>query len=64
LSGIHVAAHISLTENGALAPPLAFTANDGSDLGSPVWLDYFEGAVRVNGTIGTTTIKYPVASAK
>lgn len=43
--------------------PFAFTANDcldiGSDLGSPVSLDYFDDApFRFNGTLGTSTIKY------
>ena len=41
-----------------------FTANDcldlGSDLGSPVSLDYFDQApFAFNGTIGTTKIAYP-----
>ena len=43
--------------------PLGFTANDcldfGSDLGSPVSLDYFDTApFKFNGTLGTSTIKY------
>ena len=43
---------------------LAFTANDcldiGSDLGSPVSLDYFDQApFAFNGTIVTTKITYP-----
>jgi hypothetical protein len=43
---------------------LAFTANDcfdiGSDLGSPVSLDYFDQApFKFNGTISTTKIAYP-----
>lgn len=47
-----------------ITAPLAFTANDcldiGSDLGSPVSLDYFDAApFKFNGTIGTTMIKYP-----
>lgn len=51
------------------ASAVSFTANDcldiGSDLGSPVSLDYFDKApFAFNGTIGTTTIKYPVASAR
>lgn len=46
-----------------ITAPLAFTANDcldiGSDLGSPVSLDYFDDApFAFNGTLGTTTIKY------
>ncbi len=46
-----------------MTAPLLFTANDcldfGSDLGSPVSLDYFDLApFRFNGTIGTSTIKY------
>jgi len=45
------------------AAPFAFTANDcldiGSDLGSPVSLDYFDAAPFVfNGAINTTTVKY------
>jgi arylsulfatase len=44
--------------------PLSFTANDcldlGSDLGSPVSLDYFDAApFAFNGTIGKTRIWYP-----
>ena len=47
-----------------MTAPLTFTANDcldvGSDLGSPVSLDYFEEApFRFNGTIKETRIKYP-----
>lgn len=43
--------------------PMAFTANDcldfGSDLGSPVSLDYFDQApFKFNGTFGTSTVKY------
>ena len=43
---------------------LHFTSNAtfdiGSDLGSPVSLDYFDQApFAFNGTIGTTTITYP-----
>jgi arylsulfatase len=43
--------------------PMAFTANDcldiGSDLGSPVSLDYFDQApFRFNGTIMSTKVKY------
>jgi arylsulfatase len=62
---------ISLSVNGKeiasgtvpITAPLAFTANDcldfGSDLGSPVSLDYFDHApFKFNGTIGTSTIKY------
>lgn len=46
-----------------ISAPLAFTANDcldiGSDLGSPVSLDYFDQApFPFNGTIGTTTIRH------
>ncbi|MEQ9407657.1 MAG: arylsulfatase [Fuerstiella sp.] len=46
-----------------MTAPLAFTANDcldfGSDLGSPVSLDYYDEApFRFNGTLGTSTIKY------
>jgi hypothetical protein len=52
-----------------MTAPLGFTANDcldiGSDLGSPVSLDYFDKApFAFNGTMGTTTIKYPIASPK
>ena len=47
-----------------MTAPLTFTANDcldvGSDLGSPVSLDYFDEApFRFNGTVKLTTIKYP-----
>jgi len=47
-----------------ISAPLSFTAQDcldiGSDLGSPVALDYFEQApFKFNGTIGTTKIAYP-----
>ena len=47
-----------------MTAPLTFTANDcldvGSDLGSPVSLDYFDEApFRFNGTVKVTTIKYP-----
>jgi len=47
-----------------ITAPLAFTANDcldlGSDLGSPVSLDYFDQApFKFNGTISTTKIAYP-----
>lgn len=47
-----------------LTAPLGFTANDcldiGSDLGSPVALDYFDAApFKFNGAIGTTKITYP-----
>lgn len=46
-----------------ITAPMAFTANDcldfGSDLGSPVSLDYFDAApFAFNGTLGTSTIKY------
>jgi arylsulfatase A-like enzyme len=46
-----------------ISAPLAFTANDcldlGSDLGSPVSVDYFDAApFAFNGKLGTTTIKY------
>jgi arylsulfatase A-like enzyme len=46
-----------------ITAPLAFTANDcldfGSDLGSPVSLDYFDQApFKFNGTLGKSTIKY------
>lgn len=46
-----------------LTAPLAFTANDcldfGSDLGSPVSLDYFDQApFAFTGTLGTSTITY------
>jgi arylsulfatase len=46
-----------------MTAPMAFTANDcldfGSDLGSPVSLDYFDQApFKFNGTLGTSTIKY------
>jgi arylsulfatase len=46
-----------------ITAPLAFTANDcldfGSDLGSPVSLDYFDNApFPFNGTLGKSTIKY------
>jgi hypothetical protein len=46
-----------------ISAPLAFTANDcldiGSDLGSPVSVDYFDAApFGFNGKLGTTTIKY------
>jgi arylsulfatase len=49
--------------------PFAFTANDcldfGSDLGSPVSLDYFDKApFAFNGTIGTTSIKYPIGALR
>jgi arylsulfatase len=47
-----------------MTAPLAFTANDcldiGSDLGSPVSMDYFELApFAFNGAIGTTKVSYP-----
>ena len=47
-----------------MSAPLAFTANDcldlGSDLGSPVSLDYFDQTpFAFNGTLGTTKISYP-----
>jgi len=47
-----------------ITAPLSFTAQDcldiGSDLGSPVSLDYFDAApFKFNGTIGTTKIAYP-----
>ncbi|MBL9145143.1 MAG: arylsulfatase [Verrucomicrobiaceae bacterium] len=47
-----------------ITAPLSFTAQDcldiGSDLGSPVALDYFDAApFKFNGTIGTTRIVYP-----
>jgi arylsulfatase len=43
--------------------PAIFTANDcldfGSDLGSPVSLDYFDEApFKFNGTLGKSTVKY------
>lgn len=46
-----------------LTAPLAFTANDcldiGSDLGSPVSVDYYDDApFAFNGTLGTTVIEY------
>jgi arylsulfatase len=46
-----------------MTAPLVFTANDcldfGSDLGSPVSLDYFDQApFAFNGNIGTTRIAY------
>jgi arylsulfatase A-like enzyme len=46
-----------------ISAPMAFTANDcldiGSDLGSPVSLDYFDQApFKFNGTIGTVKVKY------
>jgi hypothetical protein len=46
-----------------ITAPVAFTANDcldfGSDLGSPVSLDYFDAApFAFNGPLGTSTIKY------
>lgn len=46
-----------------ITAPFAFTANDcldfGSDLGSPVSLDYYDEApFEFNGTLGTSTIKY------
>ena len=46
-----------------ITAPVAFTANDcldfGSDLGSPVSLDYFDEApFKFNGNLGTSTIKY------
>jgi arylsulfatase len=46
-----------------ITAPMTFTANDcldiGSDLGSPVSLDYYDEApFKFNGTLGTTTIKY------
>jgi arylsulfatase len=46
-----------------LTAPLLFTANDcldlGSDLGSPVSLDYYDRApFELKGTLGTTTIAY------
>lgn len=48
---------------GKFTAPLAFTANDcldfGSDLGSPVSLDYFDKApFKFNGILGTSTIEY------
>ena len=47
-----------------ITAPLLFTANDcldfGSDLGSPVSLDYFDEApFEFNGTLGTSIIRYP-----
>ena len=52
-----------------MTAPLTFTANDcldiGSDLGSPVSLDYFDLApFAFNGTIGTTKIKYPITALR
>jgi len=46
-----------------ITAPIAFTANDcldfGSDLGSPVSLEYFDAApFKFNGTLGTSTVKY------
>ena len=46
-----------------MTAPMAFTANDcldfGSDLGSPVSLDYFDQApFKFNGTLGTSRITY------
>jgi arylsulfatase len=46
-----------------ITAPVCFTANDcldfGSDLGSPVSLDYFDEApFKLNGTLGTSTVKY------
>jgi arylsulfatase len=46
-----------------ITAPMAFTANDcldlGSDLGSPVSLDYYDSApFEFNGTLDVTTIKY------
>lgn len=46
-----------------MTAPMAFTANDcldfGSDLGSPVSLDYFDQApFSFNGTLGKSTVKY------
>jgi arylsulfatase len=46
-----------------ITAPMTFTANDcldfGSDLGSPVSLDYFDAApFKFNGTLRTSTIKY------
>jgi arylsulfatase len=65
-------AQITLKVNGKevatgkvpITAPLAFTANDcldlGSDLGSPVSLDYFDKApFKFNGTLRTTRIVYP-----
>lgn len=65
-------AQITLKVNGKevatgkvpITAPMAFTANDcldlGSDLGSPVSLDYFDKApFKFNGTLGTTKIVYP-----
>jgi len=64
-------AQITLRVNGQevatgkvpMTAPMAFTANDcldfGSDLGSPVSLDYFAMApFKFNGTLGVSTIKY------
>jgi arylsulfatase len=65
-------AQITLKVNGKevatgkvpITAPMAFTANDcldlGSDLGSPVSLDYFDKApFKFNGTLGATRIVYP-----
>ena len=46
-----------------ITAPVAFTANDcldfGSDLSSPVSLNYYDAApFKFNGTLGTSTIKY------
>ncbi|HEV7278606.1 MAG TPA: arylsulfatase [Pirellulaceae bacterium] len=46
-----------------ISAPFAFTANDcldfGSDLGSPVALDYYDAApFRLNGKLGTSTVRY------
>ncbi|MGC1272906.1 MAG: hypothetical protein WBC44_04310 [Planctomycetaceae bacterium] len=51
------------TGNVPITAPFAFTANDcldfGSDLSSPVSLDYYDEApFEFNGTLGTSTIKY------
>jgi arylsulfatase len=47
-----------------MTAPFTFTANDcldiGSDLGSPVSIEYYDDApFKFNGTIGTTKIAYP-----
>ena len=47
-----------------MTAPLTFTANDcldfGSDLGSPVSMDYFDEApFEFNGTLGISKISYP-----
>jgi arylsulfatase A-like enzyme len=55
--------NVVATGQAPMSAPFAFTANDcldiGSDLGSPVSLDYFDEApFAFNGTIHSTTVKY------